>query len=89
MTESFEKSLDALFGAEQPQPPPTTTPPPPTTSPPPTATPTPAIAALVKSATDHYNAAQAALKAGDFAEYGRQIGLLQDDLAKLRAATGQ
>jgi hypothetical protein len=43
----------------------------------------------VKSATDHYNAAQAALKAGDFAEYGRQLTLLADDLAKLRAATGQ
>jgi hypothetical protein len=43
----------------------------------------------VRSATQHYDAAQAALKAGDFAEYGRQITLLQDDLAKLRAATGQ
>ena len=87
MTESFEKSLDALFGAQQ-QPPPTTTPPP-STTPPPTTTPPAEIAALVRSATDHYNAAQAALKAGDFAEYGRQLKLLEDDLAKLRAATGQ
>src|SRR5438309_340852 len=87
MTESFEKSLDALFGIQQP-PPPTTTPPP-STTPPPTTTPPADITALVKSASDHYNAAQAALKAGDFAEYGRQIQLLQDDLAKLRAATGQ
>ena len=87
MTESFEKSLDALFGAQQ-QPPPTTTPPP-STTPPPTTTPPSEIAALVRSATDHYNAAQAALKAGDFAEYGRQLKLLEDDLAKLRAATGQ
>jgi len=89
MTESFEKSLDALFGAQQ-QPPPTTTPPP-STTPPPTTTPPSAsvISALVKSATDHYNAAQAALKSGDFAEYGRQLKLLEDDLAKLRAATGQ
>jgi uncharacterized membrane protein (UPF0182 family) len=86
MTPSFEKSLDALFGAAQ-QPPPTT--PPPSTTPPPTTTPPPEIAALVKSANDHYNAAQAALKAGDFAEYGRQLKLLEDDLAKLRAATGQ
>jgi len=86
MTESFEKSLDALFGAQQP--PPTTTPPP-STTPPPTTTPPSVIGALVKSATDHYNAAQAALKAGDFAEYGRQLKLLEDDLAKLRAATGQ
>src|SRR5438309_8408268 len=87
MTESFEKSLDALCGAQQ-QPPPTTTPPP-STTPPPTTTPPSEIAALVRSATDHYNAAQAALKAGDFAEYGRQLKLLEDDLAKLRAATGQ
>jgi len=43
----------------------------------------------VKSATDHYNAAQAALKNGDFSEYGRQLKLLEDDLAKLRIATGQ
>src|SRR5213593_2714071 len=57
MTESFEKSLDALFGAQQ-QPPPTATPPP-STTPLPTTTPPPAsvISALVKSATDHYNAA--------------------------------
>jgi uncharacterized protein len=87
MTDSFEKSLDALFGAQQ-QPPPTTTPPP-STTPPPTTTPPSEVAALVKSATEHYNAAQAALKAGDFAEYGRQLKLLEDDLAKLRAATGQ
>jgi hypothetical protein len=87
MTESFEKSLEALFPAQQ-QPPPTTTPPP-STTPPPTTTPASEIAALVKSATNHYNAAQAALKAGDFAEYGNQLKLLEDDLAKLRAATGQ
>jgi uncharacterized membrane protein (UPF0182 family) len=86
MTASFEKSLDALFGAPQQPPPPM---PPPSTTPPPTTTPPPEIAALVKSASDHYNAAQAALKAGDFAEYGRQLKLLEDDLAKLRAATGQ
>ena len=88
MTDSFEKSLDALFGPQQ-QPPPPTTSPPPSTTPPPTTTPPSEIAALVKSASDHYNAAQAALKAGDFAEYGRQLQLLEDDLAKPRAATGQ
>jgi hypothetical protein len=88
MTESFEKSLDALFGAQQ-QPPPGTTPPPSTAPPPTTTPPASEIAALVKSATDHYNAAQNALKAGDFAEYGNQLKLLEADLAKLRAATGQ
>jgi hypothetical protein len=88
MTSSFETALDAAFGVVAAPPPPTT--PPPTTTPPPSTTPPSAeVAALVKSATDHYNAAQAALKGGDFAEYGRQIKLLEDDLAKLRAATGQ
>ncbi|HVD30213.1 MAG TPA: hypothetical protein VNE19_00695, partial [Methylomirabilota bacterium] len=79
---------DALFGTQQQPPPPTTTPPP-STTPPPTTTPPSEIAALVKSASDHYSAAQAALKAGDFAEYGRQLTLLESDLAKLRTATGQ
>jgi hypothetical protein len=87
MAESFEKALEALFPTSQP--PPTTTPPPSTTPPPTTTPPASEIAALVRSATDHYNAAQTALKAGDFGEYGRQLKLLEDDLAKLRAATGQ
>jgi uncharacterized membrane protein (UPF0182 family) len=43
----------------------------------------------VKAATDHYNQAQEALRRSDFAEYGRLIKLLEEDLAKLRAATGQ
>ena len=102
MTESFTKSLEAIFGqgtvAGSPTPSPSPTPTPaPSGTPRPSATPAPSgspaapqtVAQLVKSASDHYDAAQAALKAGDFAEYGRQISLLQDDLAKLRAATGQ
>jgi uncharacterized membrane protein (UPF0182 family) len=91
MAPSFELALDAVFGqvAQPPPPPPTTTPP--TTTPPPSTTPpsSSSVATLVKSATDHYNAAQAALKSGDFAEYGRQLKLLEDDLTQLRAATGQ
>lgn len=47
------------------------------------------VAQLVKQASNEFDAAQTALKAGDFAEYGRQIAQLQDTLAKLRAATGQ
>jgi hypothetical protein len=43
----------------------------------------------VKQASDHYDQAQEALRRGDFPEYARLIQLLQDDLAKLRAATGQ
>jgi len=47
------------------------------------------IADLVKAASDHYQQAQDALKRCDFAEYGRLLKLLEDDLARLRAATGQ
>jgi uncharacterized membrane protein (UPF0182 family) len=85
MAASFERALDAIFGAgTTPAPPPPGTPPPPATTPP-----GGNIAALVRSATEHYQQAQVALKNGDFAEYGRLIRLLEDDLAQLRAATGQ
>jgi uncharacterized membrane protein (UPF0182 family) len=80
MAESLPKALDALFSGVTPNPTPTPAPAP---------GPSQSIADLVRSATQHYDAAQQALKNGDFAEYGRQIQLLQDDLAKLRAATGQ
>jgi uncharacterized membrane protein (UPF0182 family) len=85
MAASFERALDAIFGAG------TTPAPPPPGTPPPSATTPPAgnLAALVRSATEHYQQAQVALKNGDFAEYGRLIRLLEDDLAQLRAATGQ
>jgi hypothetical protein len=103
MAETFAKALDALFGAPgaptgpaSPAPTPAPSPSPGATATPrpsgaPTATPAPSqtVAQLVKQASDHYDQAQAALQRGDFAEYGRLIGLLQDDLAKLRAATGQ
>jgi len=84
MSESFERALDTLFGqGTAPTQPPPGTPP---VQPPPTST---SIAQLVKDASTHYQQAQDALKRGDFAEYGRLITLLQDDLAKLRTATGQ
>jgi uncharacterized membrane protein (UPF0182 family) len=100
MAETFGKALDALFTGTTPTPVPSGTPAPtpggsPTPrpsgapSPTPSAAPSQSVADLVRSATQHYEAAQNALKNGDFAEYGRQIQLLQDDLAKLRAATGQ
>jgi uncharacterized membrane protein (UPF0182 family) len=81
MAPTFEAALDALFGAG--------TTPPPTTPPPGTTPPSGAIADLVRSANEHFQAAQTALRNGDFAEYGRRITLLQEDLARLRAATGQ
>lgn len=82
MAPTFAGALDALFGQG-------TTPP--VTQPPPVTTPPSAgvIADLVKAASDHYLQAQDALKRSDFAEYGRLLKLLEDDLAKLRAATGQ
>jgi uncharacterized membrane protein (UPF0182 family) len=85
MASTFEIALDALFG-QGTTPTTPTQPPPPVTTPPPTAG---AIADLVKAASDHYQQAQDALKRSDFAEYGRVLKLLEDDLAKLRAATGQ
>ena len=47
------------------------------------------VTQLIKSASEHYDRAQAALKAGDFATYGSEIRALNDDLARLRALTGQ
>jgi hypothetical protein len=65
----------------------------PTAAPTATRAPSPApsatVAQLVRDASDQFDAAQAALRSGDFAEYGRRIAQLQDTLAKLRAATGQ
>ena len=47
------------------------------------------IAQLVKSASDHYANAQAALKISDFTTYGQELKALESDLARLRALTGQ
>ncbi|MEA2660906.1 MAG: uncharacterized protein QOH08_478 [Chloroflexota bacterium] len=92
MSDTFPNALNALFASA-----PITTPPP-TTSPGPTPSGTPApsgsaaaatVAQLVKSASDHYANAQAALKTGDFATYGQELKALESDLARLRALTGQ
>jgi uncharacterized membrane protein (UPF0182 family) len=40
--------------------------------------------ALILQANQQFEAAQTALKAGDFAEYGRQVELLQDTLTQLQ-----
>ena len=92
MADSFGNALTALFGSA-----PTTTTPGPT--PTPSGTPAPGqpsaspssqtIAQLVKDASDHYARAQAALKNGDFTTYGQELKAVEDDLAKLRALTGQ
>ena len=90
MADSFANALTALFGTA----PTTTTPPPAPTpvpgGPGPSGSPAAAtVAQLVKSASDHYAKAQAALKTSDFTTYGQELKLLEDDLAKLRALTGQ
>ena len=94
---------ETVAGIPPTQPAPTTSPPPsprpgatpaatapPAVSPRPTGTPSAAdVRQLVREASEQFEAAQAALRAGDFAEYGRRIQQLQDTLARLRAATGQ
>ncbi len=47
------------------------------------------VAALIKEANDHYAKAQDALKAADWATYGKEMQALQQVLAQLLAATGQ
>jgi uncharacterized membrane protein (UPF0182 family) len=47
----------------------------------------PDAAALIKSANDHFNKAQDALKNGDFATYGSEQKALQADLQRLAALT--
>jgi uncharacterized membrane protein (UPF0182 family) len=46
-------------------------------------------AAVARSAQEHYQAAQAALRAGDWATYGRELDALQADLDELVRLTGQ
>jgi len=91
MADTFPNALNALFGSA-----PVTTPPGASPTPGPNATPAPSgspsaatVAQLVKSASDHYANAQAALRNNDFATYGQELNALQADLARLRALTGQ
>jgi len=46
------------------------------------------VAALVAEANAHYARAQAALRAGDFATYGKEIDALGRALTELRRITG-
>ncbi|MBM4433733.1 MAG: UPF0182 family protein [Chloroflexi bacterium] len=101
MEDTFEKALARLFtetaaGIPPTQPAPAASPgasprPPvsPTATPAGTPAPSATVAQLVREASQHFDAAQAALRSGDFAEYGRRIAQLQDTLARLRAVTGQ
>lgn len=83
MGETFPQALSLLVGAAAGQPP---------AQPPPTlptgAIVPPEVRDLVRSASEHYEKALAALRAGDFATYGAQLKALEQDLARLRELTG-
>ena len=54
------------------------------------ATPAPAdVASLAQSAQSHYQQAEAALKNGDWATYGRELQAMEDDLQRLIQATNR
>jgi uncharacterized membrane protein (UPF0182 family) len=88
------EALDLLLergGAPRPTSSPGTTPSPgPTTTPGPTpGTDLPTdVAGLIAYANAHFEAAQAALRAGDFAAYGREIELVRQALAQLDELAG-
>lgn len=86
MGETFPQALALLVGAAAGTP---GQPPPP---PPPASPPAVGVSAevrdLVRSASEHYEKAVAALRAGDFATYGAELKALEQDLARLRELTG-
>ena len=47
------------------------------------------MTALVAYANAHFEAAQAALRAGDFALYGQEMNLVKAALSQLSVLTGQ
>ncbi len=91
---TLNEALDLLLGAG-PGPGPSPTPGPGPT-PGPSATPGPTVgpglptdvAGLIAYANSHFEAAQAALRAGDFAAYGREIELVRQALAQLDVLAG-
>jgi uncharacterized membrane protein (UPF0182 family) len=93
--DTLADALGLLLGAAptpNPTPTPSTGPTPtgsPTASPGPATSPAPGdVKALIAYANDHFERAQAALRAGDFATYGSEIRLVQDALRQLTALTG-
>lgn len=88
MGTSLDDSLKTLFGAPaQPSPSATS----PGTNQPSTTTPSTqsAVAQLARSAEDHYQKAQAALKAGDWTTYGNELKAMDGDLQQIVQATSQ
>ena len=85
MAPTLGEALTEVFGA-----PPSVAGPAPSPSPgqstaPGTTTPSAQLKALIAQANTQFEAAQTALRAGDFAEYGRQIKALQQTLSQLRS----
>ncbi|HJW74584.1 MAG TPA: UPF0182 family protein, partial [Thermoleophilia bacterium] len=85
MAPTLGEALTEVFGASPSTGEPTPAPSPGQPTPPGTGTPSTQLEALIEQANQQFEAAQTALRAGDFAEYGRQIGALEQTLSQLRA----
>lgn len=92
--DTLQESINLLLarsGGGGPTPTPTPNPSP-GTSPTPTPSGAPGLPSsvpdLITYANDHFELAQTALRAGDFATYGREIALVQDALRQLEVLTG-
>ncbi|MEJ2747548.1 MAG: hypothetical protein P8183_06525, partial [Anaerolineae bacterium] len=60
-----------------------------TPAPAPTADVNATVDVLIQSANDHFTAAEAAQRDGDWATYGKEIDALQRDLEQLSVLSGQ
>ena len=85
MAPTLGEALSEIFGTSPSVAGPTPSPSPGQTTTPGTTKPSTQLKALIEQANKQFEAAQAALKAGDFAEYGRQITALQQTLSQLRS----
>ncbi len=85
MAPTLGEALTEIFGASPSVAGPTPSPSPGQTTTPGTTTPSAQLKALIAQANQQFEAAQTAIKAGDFAEYGRQIKALQQTLSQLRS----
>jgi uncharacterized protein len=96
LSEALDKFLaeQGSSGGPSPSPSPTPSPSPgssaaPTPTPAPGGSPLPGdVSALIAYANEHFDKAEAALRAGDFATYGTEIELVRNALAQLEGLTG-
>ena len=93
LEDALNKFLVEQGGGPGPSPSPTPTPTPgPSASPGASGTPGPVpsgdVSALISYANDHFDRAEAALRAGDFATYGQEIELVRQALSQLEGLTG-